>query len=240
MQGSELKANARRLMLENALRPLTVSILFVIIIAAASDLRFRLPGTENAYTRYMENVLGGTPHSIELFLSYLRPAGAALALILLILCFVMRAGFMSYCLKTTRSQKSGYRNIFDGFLHFRKVLSIIAISTLLIAAWSLLLFIPGIAAFYRYRQAFYILFDDPDKSALDCIRESKLIMRGRKADLFIIDISFICWFALYLLLMIPMLLLLPFSFPVVSIWLAPYMGLSHAAFYDRLLESLAA
>ncbi|MBQ9991992.1 MAG: DUF975 family protein [Firmicutes bacterium] len=56
--------------------------------------------------------------------------------------------------------------------------------------------IPAIAVSYRYRQAFYILMDNPEISCWEAIRQSKQMMRGNKGDLFILDISFILWYLL--------------------------------------------
>lgn len=39
--------------------------------------------------------------------------------------------------------------------------------------WSLLFWFPGIIAYYRYSQAFYILAENPEKGIMDCINESK-------------------------------------------------------------------
>lgn len=56
--------------------------------------------------------------------------------------------------------------------------------------------IPVIIVFYRYRQAFYILMDNPEISCREAIRQSKQMMKGNKGDLFILDISFILWYLL--------------------------------------------
>ena len=234
----ELKANARRLMLENAPGLFIVSILFVAVFAVISELQFRLPGLVDAYSLYIGQVSGGTPHSARALFSYLIPSGSAYAVVLLFLGIVFKVGFMSYCLNTTRGLPADLRNIFDGFRLFLKTALIIVISAALITAWSVLLIIPGIAAYYAYRQAFYILLDDPGKGVLQCIRESKIMMRGHKVDLMLLDLSFILWFSLSALLSLLMFFSLAFSIPVISIWLTPYTGLSRAAFYDRLLDSL--
>jgi len=233
---SELKAGARKNIKENMPKLIIVSVLFVAIIAVAAELRFRLPGTQNAYLQYMERISGGAPHSVEMFLTFIAPIGVVLAFLTLFVSGFVHVGFMSYCLKTTRGNQGNFSDILNGFLYPVKVLLIMIISTALIAVWTLLLIFPGAIAFYRYRQAYYILLDDPGKSALQCIRESKRLMRGYKADLFILDLSFIGWFVLSALITLITLLTLPFSIPIVSLWLSPYTGLSYAAFYDRLLQ----
>ena len=43
---------------------------------------------------------------------------------------------------------------------------------LFVGLWSLLFWIPGIIAAYRYSQAYYILAENPDKGIMDCIRRA--------------------------------------------------------------------
>ncbi len=83
--------------------------------------------------------------------------------------------------------------IFEGFSQFTKAFLLqllIWIKTLL---WGLLFVIPGIIAYYRYSQAFYILADHPEYSVGQCIEESKRLMRGNKGKLFCLELSFIGW-----------------------------------------------
>jgi len=239
MLGSELKTRARFLIMENAPKIFAVSLVFVILFSISSELQVRLSGLSNLYGRYMERVAAGSPHSLEMLFSFISAPGTGAAALLMLLIVVFRFGFRSYCLKTVRSVSAGVREIFSGFLFFGKVLLILAISTALTALWSLLFFFPAIAAYYRYRLAYYILLDDPGKSAMQCIRESKLLMSGNKLDLFLIDLSFFGWYAASMVLSIILSLLIPFSFPILYIWISPYAGLTRAEFYDRMLESAA-
>lgn len=54
-------------------------------------------------------------------------------------------------------------------------------------------FVPVIPAAYRYAMATFILADAPETSVLACIRRSKEVMAGRKAELFGLEFSFIGW-----------------------------------------------
>jgi len=239
MTGKELKAGARGTIFANVPGIFVVSLAFVAIFAALSWLSLRLTGTDMMYPRYMERILAGELHSLALLLSFLKPAGFAFAALLWLLGGILQVGFLSYCLKAARSAGSGYGCALDGFLFARKVLAILVATAALTALWSLLLFFPGVAAHYRYRQAYYILLDDPEKGALQCIRESKLLMAGNKLDLFLLDLSFLGWHLLSIAVSVPMALFAGFSFPLVSLWLSPYMGVARAAYYDCLLEKIA-
>jgi len=136
-----------------------------------------------------------------------------------------------------RELKTDFFDLFNGFIYFIKVIKIFLITAIYVFLWSILLIIPGIIASYRYRQAYYILLDDPRKSALQCISESCLMMKGKKLDLFIVDISFLGWFALDMLVVI--MIPLPFAIPIVTTWLYPYLGLTRVVFYEEAVSNIA-
>ena len=236
MPGSMLKAGARNLIFKNSPKLLFISLVYVALGTVISWVSFRLPGSINL-DDINSRLMSGEIPGIGMIYTDFRLIGALLALVFYLLQPLLDVGFKSYCLKINRSQDTEFMDLLNGFLFFTKVLAIFLITTFFIFLWSLLLIIPGIVASYRYRQAYYILLDDPGKSALQCISESKLMMYGNKLDLLIIDISFIGWFILDLVVII--LIPLPFSVPVVSIWLSPYLGLTRAAFYEDRLENIA-
>jgi len=236
MPGSALKAGARKLIFENSPRLLFISLLYVVLIAVVSWLSFRLPGNINTQDIYSRLASGEMP-GLGIIYTNFRPTGVFLALLLLLLQPIIDVGFISYCMKINRSQKTELKDLFNGFLFFIKVLSVFIISAVFIFLWSLFFVIPGIVASYRYRQAYYILLDDPGKSALSCITESKLMMHGKKLDLFLLDLSFFGWY--FLDFIIFMLIPFSFAFPIVSVWLSPYIGLTRAAFYENQITDIA-
>ena len=69
--------------------------------------------------------------------------------------------------------------------------------------------------------AVFIFCDDPEKGALECIRESKEMTRGYKGQLFVLDLSFILWHILCII-------------PFVSIYVEPYVTTTKANFYRAL------
>ena len=236
MSGSALKASARKLIIENAPGLLIISLVYVVFVTVVDWLAVSLPGSINLDDIYARLSSGEMPGPGIIYTNF-RPIGVFLALLLYIIQPVLNAGFISYCMKTTRFQETEFKDLFNGFLFFSKVVTIFIITTVLIFLWSMLLFIPGIIAFYRYRLAYYLLLDDPEKGALQCIQESKLLMHGKKLDLLIIDISFIGWY--FLNIAVIFLIPSPIAIPLVSIWLSPYFGLTIAAFYEDQIVTIA-
>ena len=154
-----------------------------------------------------------------------REWGAAIfSLFIEIMLQIVGVGYISYTLNISRHFPNGMADLADGFSVTFKVFAIAFLQGLFITLWSLLLIVPGIIAMYRYRMAFYILLDDPDKGPLQCIRESKAIMRGHKKELFLLDLSFIGW-----------VLLITLSAGILGIWILPYIYTTYAMYYNMLV-----
>lgn len=97
--------------------------------------------------------------------------------------------------------------------------------TLWVTIWSMLFFIPGIVKSYSYSAMFFIMVECPKVGAAKAMRVSKLITAGHKADLFILQLSFLPWALLCVL-----------SAGVGFLWLTPYMQQSAVNAYHALLK----
>jgi len=105
-------------------------------------------------------------------------------------------GLMLYFLDMFRKKDAQPSQIFSGFEIYGRTLSLGLLMMLFITLWTMLFIVPGIIAAIRYSQAFFILADDPHKSAMQCIEESKQMMWGNKEKYFCMIISFIGWIIL--------------------------------------------
>lgn len=105
-------------------------------------------------------------------------------------------GMTFYFIQLIRSRINDFGNVFSGFGYFFKTLGLYFMVSLFTFLWMLLLIVPGFIAAFRYSQAFYILADDPEKGIMQCIRESKELMKGNKGKLFCLQLSFIPWLLL--------------------------------------------
>ena len=76
---------------------------------------------------------------------------------------------------------------------YGKTLGMNFMRSLFVALWTLLLIIPGIIASYSYSMADYLLATHPEMGAMEALSESKKRMKGRKWDLFCLELSFIGW-----------------------------------------------
>ncbi len=138
---------------------------------------------------------------------------------------MLSGGFMLFCLYVCRREDAGCGTLFDLFGYFFRFLWLNIVVGFFISLWTLLLVIPGIVAAYRYSMAVYIFFDDPNKGAMQCIRESRTMTMGNKGQLFLMDLSFIGWALLS-------------AIPFVILFTLPYIGVTKANCY-RLLSGQA-
>jgi len=144
---------------------------------------------------------------------------AALNMISVIVSF----GFSIFIANTVRNSEPCVGNLLDGFGMFFKILWLTILQYLIISILSLLLIFPGLIAFYCFRQAKYILIDNPEKRVIDCLKESKEMMKGNKLTLFELDLSFILWYIISIL---------PIVKYIALFQLYPYRETSYVLFYD--------
>ena len=78
--------------------------------------------------------------------------------------------------------------------------------------WTLLFIIPGIIKAYSYSMMFFVIAENPTIGATKAMDISKVMTDGHKADLFMLDLSFIGWLFLCLL-----------SCGIGFFWLIPYL-----------------
>ncbi len=109
---------------------------------------------------------------------------------------------------------------FDDFWSAFKVTFLVGLYTFL---WSLLFVIPGIIKSIAYSMSFYILAENPGKSARECIKESMAMTNGHKAELFVLGLSFIGW-----------ILLGYVTLGIAYIWIMPYMYATFVNAYHSL------
>ena len=140
---------------------------------------------------------------VEMLLRYIlnNSASGILAsnLYVLLASGPLLAGLMFLTLTVIRNHELRFTDLFIGFEHMFKIIGLFITMTVFTMLWSLLLFIPGIIAAYSYSMALYVMLDDPSKGILQCIRESKEMMRGNKFALFATSLSIqLIWIILVL------------------------------------------
>lgn len=142
---------------------------------------------------------------------------------------ILNAGYFIYCMGIRQGVEMPYSTLTEGLSVAGKLIWCWLQMTVRIFLWSMLFVIPGIIAAYRYRFAYYNVLSDDALSAGDAIRLSCRQTQGRKADLFMLDLSFIGWS-----------LLSGLTMGLLNIWLTPYMTLCDLAYYEEAQGRLGA
>ena len=209
---------------------LSAALIVLVLSIIINTLSARLMGiniSQNEMQAYMNHFMNGNYDAALSLVEKMKPSGKAqiIDLLLTVVNIVMQAGFVIFLLNSIRSTQPCFGNLLDGFGFFWKIILLNLLIAIFIILWSLLLVFPGIIAAYRYSQALYILVDDPSKSPLQCLRESKAMMHGHKMELFRLNLSFLGWY---------LLASLPTIGYGVQAWTLPYTSTTYALYYEQL------
>ncbi len=143
-----------------------------------------------------------------------------------LLTTVLGGGLIIYHLGVRRGYEMGYSTLFDGFSIVGKlILGSLCVSAL-VTVGMLLLVIPGIILSYMYRFTIYNICENPELGVINAMRMSRLQTSAHKADLFMLDLSFIGW-----------LFLCGLTMGILSIWINPYMEQANIGYFEALKRS---
>ena len=225
-----LKGRAKALVATSKPSPVLVGLVYLLLAIVISWLSTRIVGlnlTAQELQNYYDAVLGGDYDYIYWLLSSRMPGPAAhiINLALQLVLTVVSAGFVLFLMNTVRRTGACFGNLLDGFGMIGRIILLNILEGLFITLWSPLFVIPGIIAAYRYRMALYLLLDHPEMSVMQCIRESKQMMKGHKGELFVMDLSFIGW---------AILESIPGLGYAVQVWTTPYISMSYVLYYEAL------
>ena len=134
-------------------------------------------------------------------------------------------GIKSFYMNISRGLGGRVSDVFEGYKRFYSMVVLNFAMFFFTMLWMLLLIIPGIIKAYSYSQAWRIKKDYPNKTAIECITESRYLMDGNKFYYFLLKLSFIGWSLLSVL-----------TLGILGFWLLPYMETTYAEFYDKLKE----
>ena len=227
-----IKAEARSLLRTGEVGPFRMT-LFYLLITLVLD-------TINSGVSYMVDSAGGFTVLSFSFVSILVG----------LVALVLNAGYYCYCFGILRREEMPYESLFDAFPFAGKVILLSIIEGIFIFLWSMLFIIPGIIAAYRYSFAIFNLCENPELGVMEALNLSKQQTNGYKMQLFLLQLSFIGYqiIAVLIALLYEFVIIgyLPDSLPgavlgaliygvlaaVVDVYLTPYQNLSTCRFYQ--------
>lgn len=126
----------------------------------------------------------------------------------------------------SKGKNPNFEDIIIGFKEGRYLLNLAALLVrgLYIFFWSLLLVVPGIIKAHAYAMTAYIIQDtDFPENDLTAIERSQELMRGKKAKLFMLNLSFIGWYILSM-----------FTFGLLLLYVLPYHMTTVVLFFNDI------
>ncbi len=180
-----------------------------------------------AYARDRLRGFWGVPLAVCLVASAILTACAfipflgSIGSVLLVGAFEL--GLCTFFCRLVLGERPLFASLFDKFEIFLKACGLYLFMGLFIFLWSLLLWVPGIIAAYRYAMAPYLMAEYPTMGIREAMDRSKQMMDGHKGRLFCLHLSFIGWFMLSSL-----------TFGILLLWIMPYYATAEAAFYMNL------
>ncbi len=240
----ELKARAREALLKTRPSAIWVTLTVAAVLIVLHALSLTLSGDLEAYRAMLESALAGQ-------FTYVMPVGTTsvvgwlLTVALDLMGFVVPVGYMLYILRLSRREGPSFGDVFDVFGFFPRAVWFSILRSVAISVWgfvyalpaSLLgtvidplvaatvclpLLAPMFMAAYSYRLAGFIMLDERQYGCLQCLALSRLAMRGRKWELFLLDLSFLGWMLLGIV-------------PFMLLWEAPYRRTACALWYEEIM-----
>ena len=218
MDRVQLKMDAKAAMQQANPHPVLVTLVYLVILTAVNFVVSMMSGFSSLFTVLVTDPDAAAAISLGMLVPSLLLSLAAT----LVIGFI-QMGYTAYTLRVVNRQPAGINDLFAYARYCLKIWGLTIVMGIFVMLWSLLFWFPGIIAYYRYSQAFYILAENPEKGIMDCINESKAIMYGHKMDKFVLDLSFILWY-----------LLAGVTCGIAGIYVTPYVGITNAGFYNSL------
>ena len=92
--------------------------------------------------------------------------------------------------------------VFNGFSDFLRAFTLNIFRGAIIILGFMLFIVPGIYFYYRYCLAYYVLTDNPKISPIGAMRLSAVMTSGNKLKMFTLDLSFLGWLLLSVVVMV--------------------------------------
>ena len=176
-----------------------------------------------AYFPFLQKIADTMNRGIQMGRFTFSLRGGILGFAAFLIGGVLELGYADFLLKQHDGKEVSFSDLFSKFDYFGTGFAQHFLRGLYTMLWSLLFLIPGIIKGYAYAMTPFILAEHPELTASRAIELSEQMMDGHKAELFILDFSFIGWSLLAALTMNLGYLLLN-----------PYENAAHAAFYRQL------
>ena len=153
---------------------------------------------------------------------------AVVGAVMVLLGSIVGLGYAKFNLALFEEETANFKTIFSERKRYKDCFALFLLQLIYIAIGSFLFVIPGVIAYYTYCMAPYIMYEHPEMTAREVMKESKAMMKGNRWKLFCLSWSFIGWDILAFL-----------TFGIGNLVLCPYVEAAGAAFYRELKANRA-
>lgn len=174
---------------------------------------------DTTFSALMDEIMEILP-ALLVFMGIILITALITSVVTFVLGSIVEVGYSRFNLNLADYGPAAFRNLFEYFVSWKRVLLANFLRQLFISLWSLLFIVPGVIAFYNYAMVPYILAEEPETAAKEALNKSKAMMYGNRWRLFCLRFSFIGWDILNV-----------FTFGIGSLWLTPYKSAAYACFY---------
>lgn len=225
-----IKEEAKGIIRGARVSPIVITLLMMAIVFVLERVTDLVEGGSLFYSygligRYYDAVMSNNLGDLDALL-YSLPSNTGItfffSMLVSLVGLVLNGGYYIYCMGIRRGAEMPYATLADGLGVAGKLIWCSIQMSVKIFLWSMLFWIPGIVAAYRYRFAYYNILTDGSITAGGAIRLSCEQTRGMKWELFVLDLSFIGWSLLSAL-----------TFGLLNMWLTPYMTLCDLAYFEE-------
>ena len=149
----------------------------------------------------------------------------ALDIVFQIYISLLGIGCFLFYLSVRRNKEVSVNMLFSGYEYYLKGFLVILLVKIINIIGCILLIIPSIIFSFMYSQALYIYIENPEMGVIECLRTSRLAMKGHKFELFVLNLSFIGWILLSVL-----------TLGILSLYVTPYIKTTLVNYYTDLME----
>ncbi len=197
----DLKARGKVAFKANYWRCVLVALILILVVSAGAGYGARSAAEADNTEVTVESNLTEREQFfvVGMLLAMLTAAGAFVSLFDVLVFNPLEVG-CNYFFVANSEDKAKVGKIGRGFSpYYWRTVGTMILRNIYICLWTLLLVIPGIIKWYSYAMVPYIIADEDDISPRQAITLSRKMMDGNKWKLFVLQLSFIGWFALSVL-----------------------------------------
>ena len=154
-----------------------------------SNSEIKLLGKKNMKVQWGASLLAIILHAVLLACGNVIPVLGAIAI-----AGSPEFGLTYVFYDASKGEKINCWDLFKGFeIDFGETFLAAILMGIYTFLWTLLFIVPGIIKAYSYSMTYYLMVREPNLGASEAITKSREYMKGNKARLFLLDLSFIGW-----------------------------------------------